>query len=982
MAYINDFGQKIGGAKKDLWKERGLRIEDLNDIDLREYLTLVTKDNIWPSPNYEQYLKNGMEPVCILFMKNVRDKIQAKMDVRGDGNDRDRAERYIEFLQEVKESCESVLKSEDIKKMYGVFIEKYDYKKSTERGWTWTIKARNTPALDNNFLSYLQTVDVKQLLYEAEVQDFPHSFRGDLKGINIRKSYYDGGYYLVKGDKVICRDKKFKSIEEALSFAKNELKDILDGKKENSKRENRTVKVVRPQLEYIVRTGPDLRKGQNASTEHLLQAFKFRGGEFGNWNTQEDRQAYINYAFDALVDLAYVLKCPLEFIGFDPHGSYKGQMLAIAFGARGSGTALAHYECGRIVINLTKMKGAGCLAHEWGHAFDDFLGVNCGVGGVRTFLSSGGRIPNPKNENIIQCFKTVMDTIKSKSKTDEEILAEYNKEIDRYINRILKSWIDSELRYFSTDNGGRRRIPTEAELELMESYKAKLYETKDKAFYDKIVELYKEVKGILPGKEMRDTAESVFAHVGYIKRDIELYNREGKFQYRRQRNTDFYKCAEQLDKGRQKPYYTEPCELFARAFEAYVEDKLGFKSQYLVHSTKNNVLYGDLKPYPEGEERQNINKAIDELVIEAVKTLSGSNKMFNFSLYEKNEDWSDKYSTKQVPKIALKSKVNTQQNNETPEDGKVIESALIVTCVAFDKKMDQIETTKVTTYIEKILSELGKNYYAGHSVKNHSLESEGNTIEVTIVTYEGLVIFNKALKHNWVRDYTKNKIEQNLQATDSMVKIISPQLENIVEYSKADLNKYTMALAKATYTLNNVKAIPKQEVRLDTSTINDTKDLREYLVQISNEAYPTEIKTPLEGLYTKIKHIVHHNLQLGKVVEGSVPYEKGQGNSKAWRIDKGNLVVNRGENISKKVEGVLEPVIKILTIRKFKDTPESDMISSGVTYMICKKIGLDVRTYCLTEQYERLVTNKIQIQPYVDVCKKMYIEVLKVLGIN
>ena len=29
---INDFGEKIGGARKDVWKERGLMVEDLNGM--------------------------------------------------------------------------------------------------------------------------------------------------------------------------------------------------------------------------------------------------------------------------------------------------------------------------------------------------------------------------------------------------------------------------------------------------------------------------------------------------------------------------------------------------------------------------------------------------------------------------------------------------------------------------------------------------------------------------------------------------------------------------------------------------------------------------------------------------------------------------------------------------------------------------------------------------------------------------------------
>ena len=42
--------------------------------------------------------------------------------------------------------------------------------------------------------------------------------------------------------------------------------------------------------------------------------------------------------------------------------------LGLAFGARGRGwknAPLAHYEPVKVVVNLTKNKGAGSLAHEW-----------------------------------------------------------------------------------------------------------------------------------------------------------------------------------------------------------------------------------------------------------------------------------------------------------------------------------------------------------------------------------------------------------------------------------------------------------------------------------------------------------------------------------------------------------------------------------------------------------------------------------------
>ena len=33
---IKDFGEKIGGARKDIWKERGLMVEDLEEMTSAE----------------------------------------------------------------------------------------------------------------------------------------------------------------------------------------------------------------------------------------------------------------------------------------------------------------------------------------------------------------------------------------------------------------------------------------------------------------------------------------------------------------------------------------------------------------------------------------------------------------------------------------------------------------------------------------------------------------------------------------------------------------------------------------------------------------------------------------------------------------------------------------------------------------------------------------------------------------------------------
>lgn len=100
------------------------------------------------------------------------------------------------------------------------------------------------------------------------------------------------------------------------------------------------------------------------------------GVQFGNWLPNDERQTVLNKGFDALCDLAEILDIP-------PSALSLGGNLAIAFGARGTaGGGAAAYEPQHRVFNLTRLKGAGSIAHEWFHAWDNHL----------CWLSSGTKI--------------------------------------------------------------------------------------------------------------------------------------------------------------------------------------------------------------------------------------------------------------------------------------------------------------------------------------------------------------------------------------------------------------------------------------------------------------------------------------------------------------------------------------------------------------------------------------------------------------
>lgn len=97
-----------------------------------------------------------------------------------------------------------------------------------------------------------------------------------------------------------------------------------------------------------------------------LEQYKWRGAEFGNWVSQDDRNLFVVAFIQSCNDLSRIF-------GFKQLGME--YTIGVAYGARGKGgKALAHFEPSTFMINLTKGKGFGAFAHEYGHALDYFFG--------------------------------------------------------------------------------------------------------------------------------------------------------------------------------------------------------------------------------------------------------------------------------------------------------------------------------------------------------------------------------------------------------------------------------------------------------------------------------------------------------------------------------------------------------------------------------------------------------------------------------
>lgn len=190
--------------------------------------------------------------------------------------------------------------------------------------------------------------------------------------------YRDGGtYYAAPKGRNKIRVKEWATYDEARAGMQDveELRGLWDAIR-NTPALRRTTN--RP------RVGVDRRDNTDVTPETFAAAFPFRGVEFGNWLTQADRVTRLNETFDALHDL-----CALCGLTADA-ATLKG-WLAMAFGSRGIPGAAAHFESGHRVINLTKEHGAGSLAHEWFHALDAFTAARFGAGAFA--VEDYGKLP-------------------------------------------------------------------------------------------------------------------------------------------------------------------------------------------------------------------------------------------------------------------------------------------------------------------------------------------------------------------------------------------------------------------------------------------------------------------------------------------------------------------------------------------------------------------------------------------------------------
>lgn len=74
---INDFGRKIGGARKDIWRARALQAADLQEMNRAEQEAYGKKDYVWPRPNWQELIASGEDKWVCYWKNEVRKALPA-----------------------------------------------------------------------------------------------------------------------------------------------------------------------------------------------------------------------------------------------------------------------------------------------------------------------------------------------------------------------------------------------------------------------------------------------------------------------------------------------------------------------------------------------------------------------------------------------------------------------------------------------------------------------------------------------------------------------------------------------------------------------------------------------------------------------------------------------------------------------------------------------------------------------------------------
>jgi predicted RNA methylase len=596
-----DTGEKIGGAKKDVWAailagQKALDAGDLEGMDSGTANKLVNKKNV-TRDTLQSCIDKGADPGAVFLMN----KILGSYDVKPGDTDLAR-ESYVKghaLVQEYFQTATSVKDVIDVihhiqKELTGYnltpeekqFKDEFDlrvkaYNKARTEKWAEIVAGFDARGVKfnrdkassllyewekENKASIVSPEEVSEMNKRVKEWHKREDENPDSKR-NLYKALGDKFVNIVKGKSQAFND-NIQKAEEVSDFS------FLESSRDGKPREA----VKKPKWSRSVPDDVQMTRNTDIvfKPKDLEDIFKIRGIEYGNYVEEESAKHHTQMMGLSFLDLS-------DLLGISPEKiSYNGR-LGIRFGSNGSGNASAHYEPSYKAINVTKLRGGGSVAHEWGHFIDNIVHMvshdgevkhsfgSDSVSGKQTVAGSavvpiGEKLPKDIEIAFAEIHKIMTDGNegRNESKPDDPEFSTYNAGL--IMKQVDKLGAQGAMDYYANQTTGGRSKG---------QYVRKPY--------------YK-----------TDMLQKIADFINF-RTGTKVFFGKGK--------SKFFFNSESWGGD----YWTRPHELFARAFEAVINKKMNdrnAKNSYLVFG----VDPSEGAPYPDYDELDKLEPAFDRLI--------------------------------------------------------------------------------------------------------------------------------------------------------------------------------------------------------------------------------------------------------------------------------------------------------------------------------------------------------------------------------
>lgn len=391
-----DVGKKIGAARKDLFERKHLFLENptmeiLNSFEEEDVATaaeLVTRDTFFQWFSLDDCQKREVEPMVAKGIQLLIRRIS-----KAPADTRIAREQYVSACFFVSDKLKQITNLEEFKKTETIIDRMVRYEGIDPERAKESIRSYEESLTYEEDQEYLEEIKRKMEQMQLRVTYAEEANQVHLSSLgNTFRNYF-------------CKQSSKRSTYEAMA-AVTDWSDLIQSgsnKKPGTKRA--------PVWKRELPDRPDRHGGrwvQVRNPEEFATMFQFPAVEFGHYVEDKVAGDHLFRSAEALTDLADLLDVPITSL------SLQGT-LNFAFGSRGRGNALGHYEPSRKVINLTKQRGSlGILAHEFFHALDHYIfcysyDFQNGKIGYVTEDTSGLRLP----QEVQHAISDLVDSLTS-----------------------------------------------------------------------------------------------------------------------------------------------------------------------------------------------------------------------------------------------------------------------------------------------------------------------------------------------------------------------------------------------------------------------------------------------------------------------------------------------------------------------------------------------------------------------------------------